>query len=149
MDLEKKLKDLNVWHRFIDKVETVHTADASKVTGIDLQKITKNLICTTNKGEYILLIVPGDRRVNLRKVKKILQVKNIQLLPFSKAEKISGYPPGGTPSIGLKQKVKTILEKDLTHFDTFYCGGGSRDKLLELRTEDVINISNAIIDNIS
>jgi Cys-tRNA(Pro)/Cys-tRNA(Cys) deacylase len=85
----------------------------------------------------------------LKKVKKILQVKNIQLLPFSKAEKISGYPPGGTPSIGLKQKVKTIMEKDLTCFNTFYCGGGTRDKLLELRTEDVINISNAIIDNIS
>ena len=48
--LEKYLKSKKIWYRFIDKAETVHTADASKATGINLNRITKNLISTTNTG---------------------------------------------------------------------------------------------------
>ena len=147
--LEEYLKSQKIWYRFIDKAETVHTADASKATGINLHRITKNLISTTNTGEHVLLIVPGDRRVNLKKAAKVLGVKNIQLMPFSKAEDVSGYPPGGTPSIGLKQKVQSILEEELTHFDTVFCGGGKRDRLLELKVEDVIRISEAVVASIS
>ena len=147
--LEEYLKNQNIWYRFIDKSETVHTADASKATGINLHRITKNLISTTNTGEHVLLIVPGDRRVSLKKAAKALGVKNIQLLPFSKAEDISGYPPGGTPSIGLKQRVRSVLEEELTNFDTIFCGGGKRDRLLELKVDDVIRISEAVVTSIS
>jgi Cys-tRNA(Pro)/Cys-tRNA(Cys) deacylase len=149
MDLEKKLNDLGVWYRFIDKEETTHTADASRVTGIDIHKITKNLVSKTSNDDYSLLIVPGDRKVDLKKAAKALNVKKVRLIPFLEAEKISGYPPGGTPSIGLVNEVKTVLEKDLTQFKTFFCGGGTRNKLLELRTEEIIKVSNAIIENIS
>ena len=147
--LEKYLKSKKIWYRFIDKAETVHTADASKATGLNLNRITKNLISTTNTGEHVLLIVPGDRRVNLKKAARALGVKNTQLFPFSKAEDISGYPPGGTPSIGLKLRVRSVLEEDLTHFDTIFCGGGKRDRLLELKVEDVIRISEAVVASIS
>ena len=36
MDLREKLTSENVWHRFIDKPETVHTADASRASGVEL-----------------------------------------------------------------------------------------------------------------
>ena len=147
--LEEYLKKHDLWYRFIDKTETVHTADASKATGIELYRITKNLISITNTGEYVLLIVPGDRRVNLKKAADALGVKNVQLMPFSKAEAISGYPPGGTPSVGLKEKIRTVMEQDLSKYDTLFCGGGKRDRLLELKVEDVVRISKAVITSIS
>ncbi|MDP7208008.1 MAG: YbaK/EbsC family protein, partial [Candidatus Bathyarchaeota archaeon] len=65
MDIEVYLQEKGIWHKFIEKSETVHTADASEATGIDLHRITKNLVSKTRKGEYVLLVVPGDRRVDL------------------------------------------------------------------------------------
>ena len=44
MPLEEYLEKNGVWHRFIEKAETIHTADAAQMTGIDLQRITKNLV---------------------------------------------------------------------------------------------------------
>ena len=35
MELETYLLSSGVWHRFVDKVETIHTADASRTTGIE------------------------------------------------------------------------------------------------------------------
>jgi Cys-tRNA(Pro)/Cys-tRNA(Cys) deacylase len=149
MDLEAYLEESGIWHRFIDKPETVHTADASKATGIDLHKITKNLVSKTRKGEYALLVVPGDRRVDLKAAAKALGAKKIRLMPFSEAETISGYPPGGTPTIGHKTPMKVILDEELAGFETFYCGGGSRDRLLELRVDDVKKLTDAIVARIS
>jgi Cys-tRNA(Pro)/Cys-tRNA(Cys) deacylase len=149
MDLEAYLEESGIWYRFIDKPETVHTADASKATGIDLHRITKNLVSKTRKGEYALLVVPGDRRVDLKAAAKALGTKKIRLIPFSEAETISGYPPGGTPTIGHKTPMKVILDEELAGFETFYCGGGSRDRLLELRVDDVKWLTDAIVAKIS
>lgn len=149
MELEKELKRLGVWYRFIEKEETVHTADASEATGISLHRITKNLISVTSEGEHVLLIVPGDRRVDLKKAAAALGVSNVQLFPFSKAHAVSGYPPGGTPSIGLKERLRTVLDAELAVMETFFCGGGARDKLLELRSREVVEASGALVAEIT
>ncbi len=127
----------------------MHTADASEATGIDLHRITKNLVSKTRKGEYALLVVPGDRRVDLKAAAKALGTKNVRLIPFSEAEAISGYPPGGTPTIGHKTPMRVIVDEELAGFETFFCGGGSKDRLLELRFDDVKRLTDAIVAKIS
>lgn len=149
MNLEDYLKRNNVWYRFIRKPETIHTADAAKVTNIELKRITKNLVCETSEGEHVLLIIPGDKKVNLKMIAKVLKVKNVCLVPFEKAEEISGYPPGGTPSVGHKTKMKVIMDESILHYETVYCGGGKRDRLLELRTRDILKLTNAITAEIA
>ena len=143
------MEENGIWHRFIEKSETVHTADASEATGIDLHRITKNLVSKTRKGEYALLVVPGDRRVDLKAAAKALGTKNVRLMPFSDAETISGYPPGGTPTIGHKTPMRVIVDEELAGFETFFCGGGSTDRLLELRVDDVKRLTDAIVAKIS
>jgi len=149
MDLKGYLARSGVWHRFLEKEETVHTADASRTTGIDLNQITKNLVCKTSEGGYALLVIPGDRRVNLQRAAEALSVGNVQLLNFGEAEKVSGYPPGGTPSVHHKRPLKVVVDKSVLGHETVFCGGGTRGKLLELRTEDILKLTKAITADIS
>ena len=149
MSLTEYLKRNNIWHRFIDKSETVHTADAAKASGVPLERLTKNLVSKTDEGEYIMIIVPGDKKVDLKTVAKLLEIKKVRLMPFEKAEDISGYPPGGTPSVGHKMKMRTVMEESLLNYETIYCGGGSKDRILELKSQDVAKINNAILGDIS
>ncbi|RJS93888.1 hypothetical protein CW705_00995 [Candidatus Bathyarchaeota archaeon] len=147
--LERYLKQAGVWHRFIKKKETIHTADAAEAAGLDLHRVTKNLVSKTDEGEPVLLIIPGDRRVRLKSAAKALGARRVSLVSFEEAEEISGYPPGGTPSVGHKTKMRTVIDKSLLEYETIYCGGGSRDRLLELRTEDIIKLNNAVVAEIS
>ncbi|MEM2110324.1 MAG: aminoacyl-tRNA deacylase [Candidatus Bathyarchaeia archaeon] len=147
--LEEFLRRNGIWHRFIIKPETIHTADAAKVAGIELSRLTKNLVSVTDLGEFVMLIVPGDRKVDLEAAAKVLNVRHLRLVSFDKAESISGYPPGGTPSIGHKNEMKYVIDKSLISHETIYCGGGARDRLLELKTSDVIKINKAIVADIS
>jgi prolyl-tRNA editing enzyme YbaK/EbsC (Cys-tRNA(Pro) deacylase) len=41
--------------------------------------------------------------------------------------------------------MRTLIEKKLLNFETVYCGGGSRDKLLEIRVQDIVKLNDAII----
>jgi Cys-tRNA(Pro)/Cys-tRNA(Cys) deacylase len=138
-----------IWYRFVEKAETVHTADASNATGIELHRITKNLVCKTSDGDYALLIIAGDRRVNLQRAAQALNTRNVRLLGFNEAEVVSGYPPGGTPSVCHKTKMNVVMDDELLKSETIYCGGGSRNRLLELRTEDVLRLNNAVTVDIS
>ena len=51
----------------------------------DLHRITKNLVSKTREGEYALLVVPGDSRVDLKAAAKVLKTKNVRLMPFSES----------------------------------------------------------------
>ena len=148
MDLEDFLNENKLWYRIIKKPETVHTADAAKAAKIKLDRITKNLVSETDDGEYVMLIVPGDKKVSLKAAAEALRVKSVHLVAFGRAEEISGYPPGGTPSIGHKTNMRVVVDESLLGYETVYCGGGSRDKLLELRTNDIIRLNSALISNI-
>lgn len=149
MDLDEYLRRQGVWHRFVPKRETVHTADASMATGIDLHRITKNLVSVTDAGEHVVLVIPGDRRVDLKAAARALGAKNIRLLPFDEAETFSGYSPGATPSLGFRAQMRVVVDRELTYFETLYCGGGSRDRLLEIRVEDVVRLNGATVAPIS
>ena len=148
--LETKLKKMGVWHRFIEKpVSTVHTADAAEASGIPLHQISKNLMAKTKEGQYASLIIPGDKRIDYKAAAKALNSKGLGLVPFDEAHNISGYPPGGTPSIGYERNLKVVVDEELTKFETFYCGGGSSRLLLEVRKDDVIRVNRAVIGKIT
>ncbi|MFH0817940.1 MAG: YbaK/EbsC family protein [Candidatus Micrarchaeota archaeon] len=150
LKLESRLKELGVWYKFLEKPgSTVHTADAASATGIDLHRISKNLMAKTSNGEYAALIIPGDRKVDYKEAARALGIKSLGLVPFEHADKVSGYPPGGTPSLGYETKLRVVLDEGLAEFETFFCGGGSTRMLLELRKEDVIKLNNAVIHKIS
>jgi Cys-tRNA(Pro)/Cys-tRNA(Cys) deacylase len=134
----------------VEKPEsTVHTADASSVTGIELHRISKNLMSETDDGRYVAFIIPGDARLDYRTAAESVGAKNITLVPFDEAHKFSGYPPGGTPSMGYEKRVEVVLDDALSGFDTIYCGGGSTRMLLELRVSDIIRVNSAKVHRIS
>ena len=87
--------------------------------------------------------------MDLKAAAKALGVKNVRLMPFEEAESISGYSPGGTPSVGHKTRMRTVVDSELTEFETLYCGGGARNMLLEVRVQDVIHLNDAVVHPIS
>ncbi|MGC8849076.1 MAG: aminoacyl-tRNA deacylase [Candidatus Bathyarchaeia archaeon] len=129
MDLESFLRSRGVWYRLLHKPPTIHTGDASKVSGIPLNRITKSLVFKAD-GEPVLAVIPGDAKVDESKLSRVLGARKVELSSFEEAEKLSGYPPGGTPPVHHARIRKVIFDVRPMSFDTIYGGGGARDKLL-------------------
>ncbi|MBI5332001.1 MAG: hypothetical protein HZB65_00345 [Candidatus Aenigmarchaeota archaeon] len=99
MKLEEYLIQERIWYNFIDKPETIHTADAAEKTGIELKRITKSLILLDQDRIPILCIIPGNCKLSFSRVREVSRVKKVRLVPFDETEKYSGYLPGATPMI--------------------------------------------------
>ena len=149
MDLEKYLQENNIWHRFVDKPETIHTADAAQKAGIDLHKVTKSLVILDQDNNPILAIIPGDCKLSFNKIKNVSNSKKVRLVPFEEAENYSGYLPGATPVIHHKLKMRVFLDEKLIKFESIYGGGGTRTKLLEMKVSDVIQFNEATVADIT
>lgn len=148
MNLTGYLKKNNIWFNMIEKESTVHTADAAAATGISLERVTKSLVFLADNLP-IITIIPGNCRVNKGKLKQALNAKDVEIVPFEKADKYSGYEPGGTPPVNYKNIKKVVIDQKVMQFETVFGGGGSRKKLIELKTEDIQKLNNAIVADIT
>jgi len=148
-DIKKFLDENNVWYNFIAKPETVHTADAAALTGIPLEKLTKSLTLLDENKNPVLAIIPGNKKLDYKKLRQALNVKKVRMVAFDDSVNYSGYLPGATPMVNHKLKMRVVLDKSLTSYESIFGGGGARDKILELKTEDVISLNNAIVADIT
>jgi Cys-tRNA(Pro) deacylase len=148
-NIERYLEENKIWHNFIQKAETIHTADAAKAAGFDLKKLSKSLVLLDQDKNPLLAIIPGDCKLSFDKVRAIIGAKKVRLVPFEEAENYSGYPPGATPMIFHKVKMKVLFDKKFEKYDIIAGGGGGRSSLLELKTKDVIKLNNAIVADIT
>jgi Cys-tRNA(Pro) deacylase len=149
MDLERYLQENNAWYRFVDKPETIHTADAAQKAGIRLHKVTKSLVILDQDNDPILAIIPGDCKLSFNKIKEVSNSKKVRLVPFEEAENYSGYLPGATSMVHHKIKMRVFLDEKLIKFESIYGGGGTRTKLLEMKVSDVIRLNEAIVADIT
>lgn len=147
MNLVAYLKANNVWFNLISKESTVHTTDAATAAGLPLERVTKSLVFLADE-KPVLVIIPGDCRVDKGKLKEVLTVRNVRLVPFGEAEKYSGYPPGATPPVCHKRIKLVVIDQRVMKFKTVYGGGGSRKKLIELKPEDIQKLNKAIVADV-
>jgi len=149
MNLEEFLKQQGVWYNFIEKEETVHTADAAAKAGMDLNKVTKSLIVLDQDKNLILAIIPGNCKLSFAKLRQAVNAKKVRLVPFEEAEQYSGYLPGATPMVHHKEKFRVVVDQKLLQYEKISGGGGERTKLLELKTEDVVRLNDALVADIT
>jgi len=100
-----------------------------------------------SNGDPLVAIVPAQSKVSHRKIKTLLAVKDVRLANPEEVLKHSGYPAGGVSPFNNINRV--ILDPQVLRSETAIVGGGDLDKLVEVRTENIVNILKPKIDDIS
>ncbi len=146
--LRKYLEDDQIWYKIHKKDSTVHTADAAAKTGIPLKRITKSLVCLVDGEEPIVCIIPGNSRLDTKKVEKLVQGR-VKICPFEQVHRYSGYDPGATPPCCYENVDRVIVDKKILEFETTFGGGGTNTSLLEIKPKDIVELNNASVEDVS
>ena len=85
---------------------------------------TKNLFLRDDKGKrHFLVLVPSDKRVNLKALKGVLGVKRISFGSPDRLKKHLGIEPGAVSLLAVyndsEHKVEVVMDQDLWAADTF------------------------------
>jgi Ala-tRNA(Pro) deacylase len=125
--------------------KTVYTAfDLAKTLKTDLKKILKTVIVKTEKG-YILTALSADKLLDLKKLKRILKTKKVEIAKEDVMKKIFKIKPGTiTPFAGL-YKIPLYLEKSLLKVKEVIVCAGSYTDSVKIKLADLIKVEKPII----
>ena len=125
--------------------KAVYTSEeAAKVRGTQLKQGCKALICKAD-GSFIQVVVPGDKEIDLEKVKKELKLKDVNLANADDVKRIAGCSIGAVPPFGNLFGIKVYFDKKVQENDDVAFNAGLHTKSIRMKAHDLIRVTGGIV----
>ncbi|MFQ5614497.1 MAG: aminoacyl-tRNA deacylase [Anaerolineae bacterium] len=125
--------------------EAIHSAaGVAEHLGLSPAMVYKTLVVLPDRGRPMLVIIAGDRELNLKKVAGAVGVKKVKMASQTEAERLTGLQVGGISALALLHKpFKVYLDQRATGLERLLVSAGKRGINLELAVSDLRRVSQA------
>jgi Cys-tRNA(Pro)/Cys-tRNA(Cys) deacylase len=106
-------------------------------------QLFKTLVTSVDSG-LCVFVVPADRQLDLRRAGK-----RAQLATKAEAERATGYVVGGISPLGQRKRLPTTVDEAALEWDTILVSAGRRGLQIELRPEDLVELTGARVAVVS
>ena len=110
---------------------------ASEAIGFPLERTIKTLIVDLGPKGYIMVLMPGDKNINLKRLASAFSVKRAAMADTTTAERLTGYLVGGISPFGTKMNLPVVMEEGLLKFDKVAINAGKRGVMLIMDPKDI------------
>ena len=129
---EKSIKEFDPTLKVIVLEQTARTAnDAATALGCEVGAIVKSLLFKAGEN-FVLCLVSGDKRCSLKKLKKILNEKNVSMANPEDVKRITGYTIGGVSPTGHLIKIQIYIDENLQNFKSIFAAAGHPNAVFEI-----------------
>ncbi len=131
-----------------DKLGALETA---QFLGVDPNVVYKTIVVTREKPRKpLLVIVPGDRRVDLKSLAAVLGEKKVFLPTEHEAESLTGLQVGGISPLALINKgFQVVIDSSAQALGEIHVSGGMRGLNIRLSVEDLARLTNARFEKVT
>jgi len=131
-------------HHF-EYVEHGGTGASSSALGVPEHEVVKTLIMETDKGDPLVVLMHGDRKVSTKELARAAGVKRIFPSRPEAATRHSGYLIGGTSPFGTRKHMPVYLERTVLDLPRIYINGGRRGYLLGMDPAELRRVLSPIL----
>jgi Cys-tRNA(Pro)/Cys-tRNA(Cys) deacylase len=123
----------------------IHSAtEVADVLGFPQGEVYKTLVVMREKGKPMLVIVAGDRELDLRLLAKSVNEKSLRMATHREAEQLTGLQVGGISSLALLNRGFDIyLDRPALGLEHILVSAGKRGINLRLKVGDLVKVTNA------
>src|SRR5688572_13873603 len=89
----------NIQYRLVEHQPVFTSEEAAKVRGFELKQGAKSLILKSPDG-FVMAVVPGNKKLDSKKLKKILGVKDIRFATAEEVKQVAGVEIGAVYPFG-------------------------------------------------
>ncbi|MHB1006686.1 MAG: YbaK/EbsC family protein [Chloroflexota bacterium] len=123
----------------------IHVAtDVADTLGFPRGEVYKTLVVLREKGKPLLVIVAGDREIDLRRLAKGVNEKSLRMATHKEAEQLTGLLVGGISALAvLNRGFDVYLDQPAFALEHILVSAGRRGLNLRLRVEDLVAVTGA------
>jgi len=113
---------------------------AAQAIGTELGSIVKSLVFLAD-GEPVLVLVAGDRRADPGKLKGLLDARRVMIANADQVRQATGFAIGGVPPVAHDQPLLTLIDGNLSRFETVYAAAGSPQAIFPIAYEQLVALT--------
>jgi Cys-tRNA(Pro) deacylase len=102
------------------------------------EQIIRTLVFRLEDESYVVVLMPGRKRVSWPKLRRYLGVSRIRTAREEEVEKVTGYLPGAVSPFGLPQPLRIFADRDIANNAVISIGAGIRNAGVKLASEDLL-----------
>ncbi len=134
VDVHNFLQTEDIPHELSKFSGTARNAEQiAALLGLKAHQVIKVLLLFAD-GEPFMALIPGDRKADYSKLKKILGASSIRMATPDEVRELTGYLVGYTP---------TYIDIQALREDVVYVGGGEPQTILKIRSYDLVRATDA------
>jgi len=132
---------------FDEPVKTVE--EAARRSGADPSEIVKTMILIAD-DRPVAAMIQGDKRIDLGKLRRVLEVNYVRLARPSEVLKLLGVGIGAiSPLLNSMKRIRCVMDERILRKNTVLAGGGSEKTLILVKPRDLAEILKPEIADIS
>ncbi len=135
-------------HEF-EYLEHGGTGHSSKMMGVPEHAVVKTLIMENEKGDPLVVLMHGDRKVSTKELARSAGVKKIVPCKPEVATRHSGYLIGGTSPFGTRKSMPIYLERSVLELPRIYINGGRRGYLLGMEPAVLTSLLSPVLVDVA
>lgn len=120
--------------------EAQYTAEGvAEDVGLPVEQVVKAMLVRCDGSWFVLVVVPGDRRLSLEKVRRAVGAGKVNLASRQEVERVTGYTVGAVSVMGFRQGgVLTFVDERVLELERVLISSGRPDAGLVLSAEDMV-----------
>ncbi len=147
--IKKFLENQNIPAKIIELgANTATSEQAAEALGVDASQIAKSLLLVNENKEPILIIAPGDKRIDKKRLAELTSSRKVKFADAELIERITGFSIGGVPPFGHSNKLITFMDKGLFKHSKVYASAGSDDSLLAIDPNVLREVTKSRVVNV-
>jgi Cys-tRNA(Pro) deacylase len=128
---------LGIPYRVIDHGPVNSVTEAAAAQGVEVRDLVKTLVVRRGEGDYLFVLVPGDRVISWPKLRALLGVNRLAMPDSATAKEATGYERGTITPFG-SAKPWPVIADSRTEGRTISLGAGERGRGLQVPADAAV-----------
>ncbi len=138
-----EILDKNKTGYTVHEHEPVYTNPTmAQALGVEEAQTVKSLVLSTKEKEMVVLVLPGNKRVDWKKAAAGIGTKKVSFAKPEQVKETVGCEVGCVPPFGQLTALPVYMDPELMEMDRVYFNPGVHDKSFQLKSEDLKTLCN-------
>ncbi len=130
------LESHHVQHKLTEHEPVRTSEEAARIRGVALKTGAKAMIAR-HKDNYYLFVLPADKHIDWKRVKAILNVRDIRLATAEEAEQVAHVQMGSVPPFGNLLGLPTYFDEGIFENEVVNFNPGSTTHSIAMKSADL------------